>query len=69
MSGIDPWVGKILWRRAWQPIPVFWPGESHGKATVHRVTESNTTEATHIHACNEWEDCFTYSEGVEVSRN
>ena len=24
----DPWVGKIPWRRAWQPIPVFLPGES-----------------------------------------
>ena len=24
----DPWVGKILWRRAWKPIPVFFPGES-----------------------------------------
>ena len=26
----DPWVGKISWRRAWQPTPVFLPGESHG---------------------------------------
>ena len=26
----DPWVGKIPWRRAWQPIPGFLPGESHG---------------------------------------
>ena len=24
-----PWVGKIPWRRAWQPTPVFLPGESH----------------------------------------
>jgi len=24
-----PWVGKILWRREWQSIPVFFPGESH----------------------------------------
>ena len=22
--GLKPWVGKIPWRRAWQPIPVFW---------------------------------------------
>jgi len=27
----DPWVGKILWRRAWQPTPVFLPGESPWK--------------------------------------
>ena len=25
---LDPWVGKIPWRKAWQPIPVFLPGES-----------------------------------------
>ena len=24
----SPWVGKIPWRRAWQPTPVFLPGES-----------------------------------------
>ena len=23
----DPWVRKIPWRRAWQPTPVFLPGE------------------------------------------
>ena len=28
--GFDPWVGKIPWRRAWQPTPVFLPGKSHG---------------------------------------
>ena len=27
----DPWFGKILWRRTWQPTPVFLPGESHGQ--------------------------------------
>ena len=26
--GFDPWVGKIPWRREWQPTPVFLPGES-----------------------------------------
>ena len=26
--GFDPRVGKILWRRKWQPTPVFLPGES-----------------------------------------
>jgi len=29
--GFDPWVGKTPWRRAWQPTPVFLPGESHGQ--------------------------------------
>ena len=27
---IDPWVGKILWRRERLPTLVFWPGEFHG---------------------------------------
>ena len=26
--GFSSWVGKILWRRAWEPTPVFLPGES-----------------------------------------
>ena len=29
--GFDPWVRTISWRRAWQPIPVFLPGESCGQ--------------------------------------
>ena len=28
--GLSPWVGKISWRRASQPTPVFLPGKSHG---------------------------------------
>ena len=26
--GFDPWIGRIPWRRAWQPTLVFLPGES-----------------------------------------
>ena len=26
-TGFDPWVKKILWRRAWQPTLLFLPGE------------------------------------------
>ena len=29
-SRFDPWVGKISWRRKWQPTPVFLTGEFHG---------------------------------------
>ena len=29
--GFDSWVGKISWRRKWQPTPVFFPGKSHGQ--------------------------------------
>ena len=30
----NPWVRKILWRRAWQPTPVLLPGESHGQRSL-----------------------------------
>ena len=30
----NPWVEKIPWRRAWQPTPVFLPGESHGQRNL-----------------------------------
>ena len=49
----DPWVGKIPWRRAWQPIPVFLPRESHDRgfwqATVHGVAKSQTRLSVQAH--------------------
>ena len=30
MLGFDPSIGKIPWRRAWHPTPVFLPGEFQG---------------------------------------
>jgi len=32
--GFDLWVGKIPWRRKWQPTPVSLPGESHGQRSL-----------------------------------
>ena len=29
----ETWIRKI-WRRAWQPTPVFRPGESHGQRNL-----------------------------------
>ena len=45
----SPWVGKIPQRMAWQPTPVFLPGESHGQRSLVGYspwgwTESYTTE-------------------------
>ena len=45
----DPWLGKILWIREWQPTPVFFPGESHGQRSLAGYSpwdskESDTTE-------------------------
>ena len=30
----DPWGWKMPWRRAWEPAPVFLPGESHGQRNL-----------------------------------
>ena len=30
----NSWVGKIPWRRAWHPTPVFLPGSSHGQSSL-----------------------------------
>ena len=32
--GFDPWVRKTLWRRAWQPTPVFLPEEFQGQRSL-----------------------------------
>ena len=47
----EPWVRKIPWRRAWPPIPVFLPGESHGQRSLAGYSPWSckvwdTTEAT-----------------------
>ena len=30
----DPWVRKNPWRKAWQPTPVFLPGEPHKQGSL-----------------------------------
>ena len=47
----DPWVGKIPWRRAWQPTLVSLPRESHGQRSLVGYSpwgrkESGMNEAT-----------------------
>ena len=45
----ETWFGKIPWRRAWQPTPVFLPGEFHGQRSLAgyspwSLKESHMTE-------------------------
>ena len=47
--GLDPWVGKIPWRRERLPTPVFWPGEFHGLYSPRSHKESDTTEQVSLH--------------------
>ena len=68
--GFDPWVGKIPWRRKWQPTPVFLPGESRGQRSLAGYSpqgpkESDTTKVTqHMHA----QLTSLHGGGVELSR-
>ena len=54
--GFDPWVGKLPWRKAWLPAPVFLPGESHGHRSQvgyspwgHKETEVKLLDQ--LHSC------------------
>ena len=56
--GLDPWLGKTPFRRAWQPTPISLPGEFHGHgawwATVHGVAKSWTwLKRLSTHACKD----------------
>ena len=53
----------IAWKRAWQPTPVFLPGESMDRgvrwATVHAVAKSRTQ-------LNDFPFHFKFIEGIDV---
>ena len=44
---LDLWVGKIPWRRKWQPTPVFLPGESHGQRSLAGYSPSGHKRVRH----------------------
>ena len=57
--GFNPGVKKMLWRRAWQPTPIFLPGNFHGQKSLagyssyirlQRV-EHDWSNLTCLHAC------------------
>ena len=66
--GFNPWVGKIPWRRAWQPTPVFLQ-EAHGQRSLvsysprgHRVRHNWRAWAPNTHRVGrnrESEDAFS----------
>ena len=41
--GFHPWVGKISWRRKWQPTTLFLPGKSHGRVWYNWRTDHACT--------------------------
>ena len=56
---VDPWVGKIPWRKKWQPAPVLLSGEAdgqgslvgyslHGYSVRHDLVTEDTRAGTHV---------------------
>ena len=50
--GFDPRVGKIPWKRKWQPTPIFLSGKFHGQRSlmdyiVHGVSKSQKWVSMH----------------------
>ena len=56
--GLDPWVGKIPWRRERVPTPVFWPGEFHGRYSLWGCKEVDITERLSLSSFL-WFSCFS----------
>ena len=46
-----PWVGKMPWRRAWQPTPVFLPGEPYAQRRLVGLPSIGLRRVGH-----EWRD-------------
>ena len=58
---IFAYLSGAFWRRKWQHIPVFWPGQSHGQGSLvgyspwgrrfahNRATNTHTHTHTHTH--------------------
>ena len=60
--GFDPWIGKIPWRREWQPTPVLLPGESHGQRSLVACSPQGLKESD-----TEWLSTYAHQLFTEIS--
>ena len=51
MQEMHSWVGKITWKRAWQPILLFLLGESHGQRSLAGLKSMESHRIRH-----DWSD-------------
>ena len=47
---VRSWLGKIPWRRKWQPTPVFLPGKSEGQRSLSSYSPWSHKELDMIEA-------------------
>ena len=65
----DPWIGKIPWKKKWQPTPVLLPRESHGQRSLagydslgHKwVGQDWATKQQHVLQLYIRHECFSYT--------
>ena len=63
--GFDPWVGKIPWRRKWQPTPVIFPGKSYGwRSLAGTVPSMGSQRVGH-----DWANSLSLFRGILLSNN
>ena len=75
--GFDPWVRKILWRRTWQPTPVFCPGGSVDRqawramvcgVAVKRLSMLACRDFTHIGSWSVWGSLISLTMSLRLIR-
>ena len=54
MGSIHPQVRKILWKRAWQPTPVFLPRKFHGERNLVGYSPWSRKESDTIELAYNW---------------
>ena len=57
--GFHPWVGKIPWKRKWQPTPVFLPGKPHGQRSLMGYSPWGCKELDMTDHKSIWNTCFS----------
>ena len=60
---VSPWVGKIPWRRKWQPTPVLLPVKSHGRRSLVGYSPWGSKESE----TTEWPHVFSFTPALQVA--
>ena len=60
-SGFEPWIGKIPWRRGWQPSPVSLSGKFHGQRSPASYSPCGCKELDMTERLNQTEHTCLYT--------
>ena len=60
-NALNPWVGNIPWRRAWQPTPIFLPGECYGQKRLVGYSPWGSQDQTLLKRLSTHTRIYTYT--------